>query len=908
MKRLLAALLIVSLVATACMGGDGEDADPTASAAGSGGVSTATGTDASSTESVSATATSAVASVGEMSPAEVFAQVGQALVRDGEVFHTTITVTSTAGEAYPDHEGETGELWTDEVWVDAGENAARRTFRRAPGNDADLTDEMTVLFVDGTAYFEDDGEIAAEEWRAFCPPGEPPELVAYLLETSCEAFGPAAETEESQLVTARVEPNAEFDGQPAIAIVYEITVQPAGAPSPTPFGPPASTPVPNVNPQRAISSFYVDSETLLPLAWEIQSYDHSNQEMLRLLATFDNEFVPASDLEAGFFDPAAFGYVAIDPLAALDDPTLDVTVYWLGERFEPGGDLPAVEIYEALGPRPAGGGPGDQVMIEYQPVGVDGTSFGFYLQLLTPDTWESQGSKLGSDLWQNPCVETEEIEVDGGTATIYQTYEPAADGSLPASADACPDGAHNRFMTIVDYGDTMLTINAPLTLQASGRGNESASDPYDSLEGMRAIVDGLHPFSRADSEQAGTDKLPMIEDVYAGLAATLEDRDGILYSTQTMTGGAAGLVNLRVTFQTWVDAREPVARLEFEGEYTSMEEGKTLSGTSHVIIRDGSEYSTSEGEVGQDEPRAVEAEGCYGQPEAIAVVIGCPGPTETSTTSVEWGTQDGQPVLVLVTAGETRGSDEVTSFLRRVYVDPDTFLPLFSEEEGVFDTGDGVLEFIVFEYEHEFVKRSALPEDFFELTAIGYTAPDYDAQIDEYFDTPVYWLGEAFAPGGSLPTLTLSGVQDDYSSPANFPNYDGFIYYAQADNQHGPPVLALEIWLADEWFREDGGSITLDALTSWPCNAHESLAAPEGSTATLYWWVEQDFGPDAVVPEGSPGCDVPGSVRYTAIVEFPDTVVVIDAAGSSSPRDSYQPSPYNSAEGMRAVVEGLERR
>lgn len=78
-------------------------------------------------------------------------------------------------------------------------------------------------------------------------------------------------------------------------------------------------------------------------------------------------------------------------------------------------------------------------------------------------------------------------------ATIAPDVTPTPAG-LPAPTEeldesGCPARPFGLFFAVVSYEDTVVTVNAPLCILCVGRGVEP--DPYDSREGMEAIVRGL---------------------------------------------------------------------------------------------------------------------------------------------------------------------------------------------------------------------------------------------------------------------------------------------------------------------------------------------------------------------------------------------------------------------------------
>jgi hypothetical protein len=183
----------------------------------------------------------------------------------------------------------------------------------------------------------------------------------------------------------------------------------------------------------------------------------------------------------------------VDP-APLDDPDLGVTVYWLGQRFEPGGTLPAIALTSADGPAEPGGGLADsrgELQYSDEPIGSD-----IKLRLMRRADWDTWAARdPASDdharilhmFWDTPCAQQEEIELDGGRAVIYSSYQALADPTVTE----CPEGPFNRFLAHVFIGDTVVLVNAPHFLEpADMPGFQGA---YNTAEGLEAVVRGLQP-------------------------------------------------------------------------------------------------------------------------------------------------------------------------------------------------------------------------------------------------------------------------------------------------------------------------------------------------------------------------------------------------------------------------------
>lgn len=153
----------------------------------------------------------------------------------------------------------------------------------------------------------------------------------------------------------------------------------------------------------------------------------------------------------------------------LEDPAIVVPVYWLGRRFAPP-DLPPLELYR--GDHLRGGGPGNDVKIDYE-----GEGGGVTLDLWQPETWRTfKRTRLGRIGWSAPCARRSELEVDGGRAEIYGGYSKGCGGE--------PD----YWLAHVYYDEVVVAVNMAYCETCGGR---PANDPYNSRDGMEAVVRGL---------------------------------------------------------------------------------------------------------------------------------------------------------------------------------------------------------------------------------------------------------------------------------------------------------------------------------------------------------------------------------------------------------------------------------
>jgi hypothetical protein len=155
---------------------------------------------------------------------------------------------------------------------------------------------------------------------------------------------------------------------------------------------------------------------------------------------------------------------------ALEDPAIATPVYWLGREFEPAG-LPKLVLDRAEHLR--GVGPGNEVKIDYQTDGGGGVN----LDLWKPETWTRfKRTRLGRMIWSTRCAQRSELSVEGGRAEIYGGYLKGCEGE--------PD----HWLAHVYYDDVVVAVNMAYCFACGGR---PAGDPYNSREGMEAVVRGM---------------------------------------------------------------------------------------------------------------------------------------------------------------------------------------------------------------------------------------------------------------------------------------------------------------------------------------------------------------------------------------------------------------------------------
>jgi len=315
--------------------------------------------------------------------------------------------------------------------------------------------------------------------------------------------------------------------------------------------------------------------------------------------------------------------------------------------------------------------------------------------------------------------------------------------------------------------------------------------------------------------------------------------------------------------ELWIDGRDGIVRVE---ERLPVPDGELH--IAHAIVRDDGTFRVA----ADGQSRDVDSLRCRGATSvALAQLMLCRNYLEKSSTSVREASYDGQPVIVLVTAGDLPSHDWNSSFEHRLYVDASSLMPVAGDDRQTVPVGDQKrIDYRVrYRYDTEFVERSLLSSEFFEPSSIGYVERDPAANLRADADgMPVYWLGREFDPGtGAAPLVLFAGGIHPGTYP---PGYRALLSYEQAGGKRGRPMISMqefppEAWRARPLDTEDAGTI------------REEIALPAGR---------------AVLVRGQDGYEA-----YRAYVYFEETVVFV--------MDHGEPTDYTNRATFVAIINGL---
>lgn len=166
----------------------------------------------------------------------------------------------------------------------------------------------------------------------------------------------------------------------------------------------------------------------------------------------------------------------------LDDPTLDVPVWWLGRSFEPGGGLPALRFARAH----AGAGEAELGFSMEMDYGASSReTYGVKLWVFHPDAFEKfKHGVLAGLVAGVPCASATKLEIPEGHAVIWA-------GFAKPTREPCPKRPPDRYVAYVYLKGAVVTVNQPWCIYPCSAPLTGTPDPYNSQRGVAVIAKGL---------------------------------------------------------------------------------------------------------------------------------------------------------------------------------------------------------------------------------------------------------------------------------------------------------------------------------------------------------------------------------------------------------------------------------
>ena len=399
-----------------------------------------------------------------LTPERAYSLLAEAMRRPGLVLHSTLRAS------VPNSDGEQAPYYTKEFWIDADRQALREHFLLdASRTGYDMAEEGVCIVVGKHIYMPDDpGEALRSDVEDFCP-GTSDAVLSQFLECGLEGAG-IGSPNFGGAPAPGIDTEAEYKGRGAIAILLGTGEHPPSGENP------------------AKVRIFLDRATFLPLARVVEWYDRNGDPFATYVSEYEHEFVSADAVEADFLDPESIGYGAENADVLLDEIAAEVPVYWLGEEFEPEGDLDPLVLTRVTTSSELSGSSywsafaGLSGALYYEtPRGLSGVN----LLLWQRGEWEAfMQTEAGRFLSDVSCAERSELDLDAGRAVVYtlpQLQYPLSAETLGPCAGriAAVPWTDPPVIVFVDLGDIVLDVRPHVT------------GDYDTLEAVEAVLKGV---------------------------------------------------------------------------------------------------------------------------------------------------------------------------------------------------------------------------------------------------------------------------------------------------------------------------------------------------------------------------------------------------------------------------------
>jgi hypothetical protein len=411
-----------------------------------------------------------------------------------------------------------------------------------------------------------------------------------------------------------------------------------------------------------------------------------------------------------------------------------------------------------------------------------------------------------------------------------------------------------------------------------------------------------------ETSQASADLSALsLEEVYRRMADSMTCPGYVLKAVTRLQEEIAypeeGTLSATMAGNTWLDFSAGRARGEAQTEYVaSGEDGSVVEerkdSTVSIVLGDV-EYRgpTAEDPARRSGPALV----CHESNSALlSLLLYCAGANEDSVTRFEAHAEyQGRRVPALATEGSTPGEVGATVFAQHLYLDVNTLLPLHNVFEGTLNEED--LVNVEVTYEYDFVPLDSLPGDFFDPAALPEPDPEADLRGTD-IGMALYWLGRDFRSTGGLPALSLESAKP-FPEPGMYePGYRALLDYRLADDEFGLPAVELQLYPHTSWVQSGGSGFW---YTDQRCLEKTEMNLDDRRAVIFAGYDSAGYGPSHPRPEGCPGQPPDNWGGY---VNIGDAVVQIDAPSLVNARNEHIPNPYDSREGMEAIIRGLVPR
>lgn len=170
---------------------------------------------------------------------------------------------------------------------------------------------------------------------------------------------------------------------------------------------------------------------------------------------------------------------ADDREVPLEDPRLEMPVYWLGRTFAPRHGLPRVHLFNT-GSAPHSGPGTQRAGLTYVDHWSLSPAEGISLDIWTRRQWRRLEARKGELPGSLSCAKSHGLKLPHGQARIFEGF-----GGFRAT---CRNHAWHAYTARIYFRRTVVTVE---TLDICATCAQAGTGPYDSFEGMATIARGL---------------------------------------------------------------------------------------------------------------------------------------------------------------------------------------------------------------------------------------------------------------------------------------------------------------------------------------------------------------------------------------------------------------------------------
>lgn len=399
---------------------------------------------------------------------DVYKRASQTLERKGQVYHASVSVNND--------DGPTSSQGSMEVWANGNRDVLRQKI------ETDAVHQQTIFAAQGAYTVDNRGNSSGPSPVRVCFGGS----IAASSLLGCGSF-----TEQGTISLEQ----GSWQGQHAIILVTKAQdVTSAGRTTFT-------------------RKLYVDARSYLPIAQVTDGTLRAGGTYQRHdVMIFTGNWIDANTLGVSFFSPVGIGYVGTSATPGATPnatPSAGSDIYWPGQRFQPTNGLPAIAVQAPADATPPAASASPQsgaspsgtpaetatpatpvrplATFNYVPESQPHGPVIVRLEEYASADWASSAKTAYLSFWsKQPCHQEAQIQVNGGSGTVFLGYD-VHEGASQSAAQHCDGRPFTRADVVVTYPQTVVVITAPGFMGKNGW----TPSPYGTMAGVESVAQAL---------------------------------------------------------------------------------------------------------------------------------------------------------------------------------------------------------------------------------------------------------------------------------------------------------------------------------------------------------------------------------------------------------------------------------